>query len=278
MKEFRKKWKRGLAVMLGVVMLAGQMPVYAESDKERDIVIDTVINALPTVEEVKAMNEEDRNTAYNKTQEAYEAYAALTEDKQVQVDIAKIEELFGYFNGLASATATVTVPGEITGEVTLDADVTIGDGQTLTVQKDATLIVPSEKKLTVQNGGSLINNGTIKEGVIEGKYGSTFTRGENNQGTYTLKVTKSLPIYGVMELVATPYGIVVQSLLGPGWGRPQYRRGSSGNFQDSPIFTGAVVSGQYYMQTATDGAIFKATQESTFTNLTSSTTLPGREL
>lgn len=92
MKKFRKKLRRGLVVLLGVVMLAGQMQmsVYAESDKDSNIVTDTttvsgntlekevsgddtdavseevkkvqaLIDALPAVDEVKAMNEADRN-------------------------------------------------------------------------------------------------------------------------------------------------------------------------------------------------------------------------
>lgn len=61
-----------------------------------------LIDALPSVDEVKAMNEEDRNAAYARTQETNEAYAALTEEEQTQVDITKIETLFAYFNSLTA--------------------------------------------------------------------------------------------------------------------------------------------------------------------------------
>lgn len=70
--------------------------------------VQTLIGALPSVDEVKAMNEEDRNTAYARAQEANEAYAALTEEEQTQVDITKIEALFGYFNSLTAVNGTIS--------------------------------------------------------------------------------------------------------------------------------------------------------------------------
>lgn len=64
------------------------------------------------------MNEEDRNAAYARTQEANEAYAALTEEEQTQVDITKIEALFGYFNGqIANMTVLSTETSEYVAEV-----------------------------------------------------------------------------------------------------------------------------------------------------------------
>lgn len=78
--------------------------------------VQELIDALPSVDEVKAMNEEDRNAAYTRTQEANDAYEALSAEEQAQVDITKIEALFGYFNGqIANMAETSEYVAEVDG-------------------------------------------------------------------------------------------------------------------------------------------------------------------
>lgn len=146
-RSLLRGWKRGMAVMLGIILTVVQLsiPVTAaeetgtettnvclsgnilgsgvsgndiEEASEAVKKLQDFINALPSVDEVKAMNEEDRNAAYARTQEANEAYAALTEEEQTQVDITKIEALFGYFNGqIANMTVLSTETSEYVAEV-----------------------------------------------------------------------------------------------------------------------------------------------------------------
>lgn len=60
-----------------------------------------MIDSLPTVEEFKAMDSESRNEAYNRTQQAYDAYMALSEEERAELPGAEetLEALFTYFNG-----------------------------------------------------------------------------------------------------------------------------------------------------------------------------------
>ncbi|MCD8294369.1 MAG: MSCRAMM family adhesin SdrC, partial [Clostridia bacterium] len=61
--------------------------------------VQALIDALPTVEEVEEMDEDGQIAIYYQAQDACDAYDALSEDEQEQVDITKLEELFDFFNG-----------------------------------------------------------------------------------------------------------------------------------------------------------------------------------
>ena len=54
------------------------------------------------------MNEADRQAVYMQTQEVNDAYEALSAEEQAQVDKAKIETLFAYFNSLTMTTGTTS--------------------------------------------------------------------------------------------------------------------------------------------------------------------------
>lgn len=60
------------------------------------------IEALPTVEEFKAMNAEEQLNAYNQTQAAYDAYMALSGEEKAQLEGAEaiFEALFSHYNTL----------------------------------------------------------------------------------------------------------------------------------------------------------------------------------
>ena len=71
-------------------------------DEEKAAVqkVQALIDALPDVDALSTMQEDEVNTAYLAIQEAYEAYDALTMEQQAQIMGADcFEELFGWLNG-----------------------------------------------------------------------------------------------------------------------------------------------------------------------------------
>lgn len=70
------------------------------TDEERENItrVQGLIDELPDVSDVEGLPIRDQNEIYDKTQAAYTEYEALSELEQMLVDIAKIEELFGFFN------------------------------------------------------------------------------------------------------------------------------------------------------------------------------------
>ena len=77
--------------------------------------------------------------------------------------------------------------GTVYGNVTLQDDFTINEGETLTIGQGTSLTVPDDKTLTnngtvtTENGGSLTNNGTINNnnGTVTTEEGDSLT----NEGT-----------------------------------------------------------------------------------------------
>ena len=74
-----------------------------ENGEESTLTVQAVqdmIDALPDVDALSGMNEDELNAAYEAVQAAYDAYDALTAEKQAQITGADcFEELFGWFNG-----------------------------------------------------------------------------------------------------------------------------------------------------------------------------------
>ena len=70
--------------------------------------VQALIDVLPSMEQVQNMNEADRQAVYMQTQEVNDAYEALSAEEQAQVDKAKIETLFAYFNSLTMTTGTTS--------------------------------------------------------------------------------------------------------------------------------------------------------------------------
>ena len=74
-----------------------------ENGEESTLTVQAVqdmIDALPDVDALSGMNEDELNAAYEAVQAAYDAYDALTAEKQAQLTGADcFEELFGWFNG-----------------------------------------------------------------------------------------------------------------------------------------------------------------------------------
>ena len=98
-------------ILLCILLLLSQIPtVFGAETLEQQIA------ALPSVEEFKAMSQEEQVDAYNRTQYAYEAYMALptAEEKQALAGAEeKFDALFSYFNTLIMPIEN----GEASGKV-----------------------------------------------------------------------------------------------------------------------------------------------------------------
>ena len=84
--------------VLAVCMLMAAMTVHVWADTS----VQSMISGLPTVEEFRNMDSEARLEAYNRTQAAYDAYMALSEEARAEISGAEevFEALFGHFNSL----------------------------------------------------------------------------------------------------------------------------------------------------------------------------------
>ena len=89
---------RKLICLLSAVLLiaALSMNVFADGT------VQSMIEGLPTVEQFQAMDSDAQLEAYNKTQAAYDAYMALSEEDRAAVPGAEetFETLFAHFNSL----------------------------------------------------------------------------------------------------------------------------------------------------------------------------------
>lgn len=98
--------KKMTALLLAVLMLLA-LPVTAMAAE-----VQAMVDTLPSVEEFKAMDSQQQLEAYDRTQSAYDAYQALTEEEKAQVENAEavFEALFSHFNTLiAPADAVASV-------------------------------------------------------------------------------------------------------------------------------------------------------------------------
>ena len=97
--------------------------------------------------------------------------------------------------------------GTVYGDVTLDENLTIGEGESLTIGKDASLTVPSGTTLTnngtvtTTDGGSLTNQGTINNSgtlpeTIEGNQPPKITTESLNDGTVDTEYNQTLVASG----------------------------------------------------------------------------------
>ena len=128
-----------------------------QEDKVKQV--QDMIDALPTVEELKAMDTEEQSAVYTDLQAAYDAYEALTDDEKQEVTGADImDDLFDVFNGMTNALADSAF--NITGG-TANTDYTYSNG-VLTVKNGANLTIsmadgattPTSDRIVVNTGAS----------------------------------------------------------------------------------------------------------------------------
>ena len=93
-------WKTVLMLLLSVLLVTSVAAGCAQREDAAVKAVREQVAALPTVEQFQAMDEQQQLDAYNRTQEAYDAYMALSEDQKQQVEGAeeKFDALFSYYN------------------------------------------------------------------------------------------------------------------------------------------------------------------------------------
>ena len=89
-----------LICLLTVCLLLAVLPVGVLADTD----VAAMVDALPSVEQFQAMDEDAQLEAYNRTQAAYDAYMALSDEEKAGIENAEetFEALFGYFNTLVA--------------------------------------------------------------------------------------------------------------------------------------------------------------------------------
>ena len=88
-----------LAFLLVMVL---SLSVSAMAAEDSVLSVEEMIDALPTVEQFKAMDKEAQVDAYNRTQFAYDAYMALDAEEKAQIEGAEdiFDALFSHYNTL----------------------------------------------------------------------------------------------------------------------------------------------------------------------------------
>ena len=87
------------------------LPVLVLSVMATDV--QSMVDELPAANVLQEMDMEAQREIYDKTQAAYDAYMALSEEEKAQVAGAEetFEALFGYFNTLVAPAEGVQEPG-----------------------------------------------------------------------------------------------------------------------------------------------------------------------
>ncbi|MCD8006717.1 MAG: right-handed parallel beta-helix repeat-containing protein [Oscillospiraceae bacterium] len=163
--------------------------------------VQSMIDALPTVDEVAAMDTDGQNEVYTAFLEACEAYDALSEEDQATVDDSALDTLSDYFNGMVSTTATIPTSGALTtgtytltGNVTLTGALTVASGQTVVIDLAGYTISYSGSSVTllISNTGTLTIMDSSEAGA--GKISFTYTGSSSayvirtsNGGTLTVE-------------------------------------------------------------------------------------------
>ena len=103
--------KKMISMMLVLVFLLCALPVAAAA-AEQDVA--QMVAELPEAAALAAMSQEEQLEVYNQTQAAYDAYLALSQEKQEAIEgaEAKFEALFGHFNGQVMALDAKEAPAE----------------------------------------------------------------------------------------------------------------------------------------------------------------------
>jgi len=86
---------RKIVCLLTALLVLAALPLGTFAEQN----IQTLVDELPAVEEIRAMEPEDQRQAYLRVQEVYDAYAALGEERlKIAGGEEKFETLFTWFN------------------------------------------------------------------------------------------------------------------------------------------------------------------------------------
>ena len=175
----------------------------AKADAEAAAAVQAQIDALPSADELPAMDDDEVLAAYMAIQEAYDAYDALTAEQQAQITGAEcFEALFGWFNAQVAPLADevkinpdgADANGNIikdtsfdrTGPVLTKNDTTLS-GKYYIVQGDITI----SGDLTVdgsKEGGLVLCQGatlTVEGALIHSGGNGFYIYGQSNNGADT---------------------------------------------------------------------------------------------
>ena len=107
---------RKIVCLLTALLLVMALPLGAFAEQD----IQAMVNELPTVEEIQAMDLEDQQKAYLQVQEVYDAYAALGEDRlKIVGGEEKFDMLFSWFNTLVMPLEPEAEAAEVPEEDTV---------------------------------------------------------------------------------------------------------------------------------------------------------------
>ena len=115
--------------------------------------VQTLIDDLPTADELGGMSENEQNEVYNALQAAFDAYKALTDEQKEEITGTEVfESLFAFFNSMTNALATVN------GVSYLDAD---GNRQT---ENNVTVVESTGGFPTWTTGWYVVNGSNVMIG------------------------------------------------------------------------------------------------------------------
>jgi len=84
-----------IVCLLAALLMLAVLPFGAFAEED----IQALVDALPTVEEIQAMDLEDQQKAYNRVQEVYDTYMTLRDDRlRIAGGEEKFDVLFAWFN------------------------------------------------------------------------------------------------------------------------------------------------------------------------------------
>ncbi|MCD8028225.1 MAG: hypothetical protein LUF02_06115, partial [Erysipelotrichaceae bacterium] len=105
--------------------------------------VQALIDALPEVDTLDSLSNDELNEVYTNVQAANDAWEALSSEEQALVDDSKLDELFNYFNSLImetadeeEETAVVAMIGENSYATLQDAIDSAKDGETILIVND----------------------------------------------------------------------------------------------------------------------------------------------
>lgn len=170
MKKMKTNWlKKCLAIVLSATLVFGIVPslgvgateVMADAsvnveDAKAVEALKKLIEALPTVDDVKEMTTEEANEVYQQTQEAYDAYDSLSDADKKLADGDRITALLEYFNTLVAPVEDV--PAEVSSFEQLKSNVENGISVKLTENISAgagDIYYNSGNTITIEMGGDV---------------------------------------------------------------------------------------------------------------------------
>ncbi|MCD7839293.1 MAG: CHAP domain-containing protein [Erysipelotrichaceae bacterium] len=136
--------------------------------------VQSLIDALPTVNEIETMDSDEQLSVYEQLQTAYDAFDALSETEQAEIDDTVFDELFDYFNGLVNTVVNKNILDYIESYsashygYTASSSIVIRDSDWEKVENE-TLIVDEEYTIFL--------NFFFEAGIEVGTYVYTFPEG-----------------------------------------------------------------------------------------------------